>query len=225
VLSRARHEVRALAPEVTVYDLFRLEDPREVLVDVSETASMIVLGSRGRGHMRSLLLGSTAVAVVGHARCPVIVHRPTNPSPARNGIAVGADATEDSLPVLEFAHQQASMRGLPLTVVHSFWYFQQPSNDEENVAAPTSAIVQQQLTLSESLAGFAEKYPDVIVHTEIDQGMPERFLLRLADRMNMLIVGAHHGSRAQHFMFGAVSVWLVDHATCPVAVVPLPTAR
>jgi nucleotide-binding universal stress UspA family protein len=82
--------------------------------------------------------------------------------------------------------------------------------------------VQQQLTLSESLAGFADKYPDVIVHTEIDQGMPERFLLRLADRMNMLIVGAHRGSRAPQFMFGAVSVWLVEHATCPVAVVPLP---
>jgi nucleotide-binding universal stress UspA family protein len=39
--------------------------------------------------------------------------------------------------------------------------------------------------------------------------------------MNLLVVGAHHGSRAEQFMFGSVSVWLVEHATCPVAVIPL----
>ena len=225
MLDRARQAVRRLAPEVTVHDLFRLDDPREALVEVSETASMIVLGSRGRGHMQSLLLGSTAVAVVRHARCPVVVHRPTNPSPLRNGIAVGADATEDSLPVLEFAFRQASMRGLPLTVVHSFWYFQQPSTVDEVLSDPAAASVLQRLALSESLAGFAEKYPDVAVHAELDQGMPERHLLRLADEMDLLVVGAHHVSRAQQFMFGSVSVWLVEHASCPVAVVPLSAHR
>jgi nucleotide-binding universal stress UspA family protein len=206
---------------VTVYDEFWLEDPREALVEISGTASLIVLGSRGRGHLKSVLLGSTAVAVVRHARCPVIVYRPTDPAAVRNGVAVGADATEDSLPVLDFAYRLASLRNLPLTVVHSFWYFQQPSTVEEVLADPASAMSHQQLALSESLAGFAEKYPDVTVHTEIDQGMPERFLLRLTDEMNLLVVGAHHGSRAQQFMFGSVSVWLVEHATCPVAVVPL----
>ena len=225
VLDRARQAVQRLSPEVTVNDLFRRNDPREALVDVSETASMIVLGSRGRGHLQSLLLGSTAVAVVRHARCPVVVHRPTNPSPLRNGIAVGADATEHSLPVLDFAFRQASMRGLPLTVVHSFWYFQQPSTVDEVLSDPAAASGLQRLALSESLAGFAEKYPDVAVHAALDQGMPERHLLRLADEMDLLVVGAHHVSRAQQFMFGSVSVWLVEHASCPVAIVPLSVDR
>jgi nucleotide-binding universal stress UspA family protein len=221
VLDRAREEVRRSGPDVTVFDECRVEDVREALVDLSGSASMIVLGSRGRGHFKSLLLGSTAVALVRHARCPVIIHRPTAPSPTRNGIAVGADATEDSLPVLEFAFREASLRQLPLTVVHSFWYFQQPSTVEDVFADPVTARSQQQLALAESLAGFAEKYPDVTVHTELGQGMPERCLLRLADQMNLLVVGAHHGTRAEQFMFGSVSVWLVEHATCPVAVIPL----
>ena len=55
----------------------------------------------------------------------------------------------------------------------------------------------------------------------VEQGMPERRLMALADEMNLLVVGQHHGSRAAQFMFGSVSVWLVEHATCPVAVVPL----
>ena len=227
VIDRARLEVRLLAPEVTIHDVFRLDDPRDALIEASETASMIVLGSRGRGHLKSLLMGSTAVAVVRHARCPVIVHRPSNPSHLRSGIAVGADATEDSLPVLDFAFRQASVRKLPLTVVHSFWYFQQPSTVDEVRKDPGAARATQELALAESCAGFAEKYPDVRVHTDLEAGMPERLLLRLADEMALLIVGAHHASRAQQFMFDAVSVWLVEHAACPVAVVPLlsdPTA-
>lgn len=223
VLRRARDEVSRRAPEVTVYDLFRLDDPREVLVDLSDTAAMIVLGSRGRGHLKSLLLGSTAVTVVRQARCPVVVHRPTKVESERHGIAVGADATEGSLPVLEFAYREASLRHLPLTVVHSFWYFQQPPAVAGVLDDPAAAMAQQRLALAESLAGFAEKYPDVTVHSEIDRGMPERCLLRLADRMNLLIVGIHHGSRAEQFMFGSVSVWLVEHASCPVSVVPLST--
>ena len=39
----------------------------------------------------------------------------------RNGIVVGADASEDSRAVLEFAYRQASLRSLPLTVLHCFW--------------------------------------------------------------------------------------------------------
>ncbi len=221
VLDRARQEVQRLAPGVTVYDECRVQDPREALVELSEAASMLVLGSRGRGPIESLLLGSTAVAVVRHARCPVIVHRPMPTSATRGGIAVGADATEDSLPVLEFAYRQAAFRRVPLTVVHSFWYFQQPSAVADvlgDAVAPTS---QQRVALAESMAGFAEKYPDVTVHTQMDQGMPERYLLRLADEMDMLVVGAHQGNRAEQFMFGSVSVWLVEHANCPVAVIPL----
>ena len=61
------------------------------------------------------------------------------------------------------------------------------------------------------------------VHVKIDEGMPERCLLRLADKMQLLIVGSHHVSRSQQFMFDSVSVWLVEHASCPVAVVPLST--
>ena len=90
-------------------------------------------------------------------------------------------------------------------MVHSFWYFQQPSTVDEVLADPATAMSQQRLALAESLAGFGEKYPDVSVHTEIDQGMPERYLLRLADEMDMLVVGAHHGTRAEQFMFGSVS--------------------
>ena len=50
-------------------------DPAERLVDLAdeENAAMIVVGSRGRGAFKSALLGSVSRAVIGLARCPVVV--------------------------------------------------------------------------------------------------------------------------------------------------------
>ncbi|GEO94561.1 universal stress protein [Kocuria turfanensis] len=47
--------------------------PSKVLVRESEDASMLVVGRRGHGGFRGLLLGSVSAACVSHASCPVLV--------------------------------------------------------------------------------------------------------------------------------------------------------
>lgn len=47
--------------------------PSKVLVRESEDATMLVVGRRGHGGFRGLLLGSVSAACVAHARCPVLV--------------------------------------------------------------------------------------------------------------------------------------------------------
>jgi nucleotide-binding universal stress UspA family protein len=43
------------------------------LIEKSRGAGMLVLGSRGRGGFRGLLLGSVSAACAQHARCPVLI--------------------------------------------------------------------------------------------------------------------------------------------------------
>ncbi len=49
--------------------------PADVLVDESANAALVVVGSRGRGGIRGVLLGSVSQHVVQHSRCPVVIVR------------------------------------------------------------------------------------------------------------------------------------------------------
>ena len=67
-------------PEVTVERVVVRDRPRHQLLEWSGRAQLVVVGSRGRGGFKGLLLGSTGQALIHHAQCPVMIVRP---GPAR----------------------------------------------------------------------------------------------------------------------------------------------
>lgn len=48
----------------------------EALVEASREADLVVVGTHGRGPVRSFLLGSVSQSVIRHAQCPVVVMPP-----------------------------------------------------------------------------------------------------------------------------------------------------
>ncbi len=75
---RQLEEVRRARPELGVVPVTIeavIGAPGPVLVDAAQGAEMLVLGHRGRGAMRSALLGSVGLHCVLHATCPVTIVR------------------------------------------------------------------------------------------------------------------------------------------------------
>ena len=76
------------------------------------------------------------------------------------------------------------------------------------------------LMVAEAIAGLCEDYPEVSVRTELARGLAADALVRMGERADLLVVGSHHGGVATSILLGSVATDVVEHAHCPVAVVP-----
>lgn len=213
---------------VDVYPVVTESDPRDMLLELAEDASMLVLGSRGHGPMARLFLGSVSLAVTQHAACPVAVVRGGPEAPGAqhgdreptSGVLVGVDGTDRSSAALEFAYRLSSVRSLELTVLHAYW-------DEQATRYPslagTTAVADaedEHLLIGEVVAGMAEKFPDVTVHLDVVHDLPRAALMRAARNADVVVVGAHPTTSLYDLLTDEVSRQLVGRAPCPVVVVP-----
>lgn len=63
-------------PDVQVEQRLRQGRPAKALAEASQGAALVVVGSRGHGGFKSMLLGSTSRSLLHHATCPVLIVRP-----------------------------------------------------------------------------------------------------------------------------------------------------
>ena len=221
LLRQAHEQVHRVAPGVEVDEQLEVATARDLLLDVAEDAHLIVLGSRGRGPLLTHLFGSVGVGVVRRARCPVVVHRPGHPGRVRDGVVVAVDATEDAVPVLEFAFRQASLRRLPLRVVH---YVMDPRSalrrcpDGRRPRPADCSRTSSRSPRRWPAWGAVPRRADDGPH---HSGLAEHDIVTAASRADLLVVGTHQRPAADRLLVGSVSTAVLEHATCPVAVVPV----
>jgi nucleotide-binding universal stress UspA family protein len=87
----------------------------------SEHADLLVVGSRGRGAMRSALLGSVALHCTTHGRCPIVVVHPMSAVEPSPRVVVGVDGSAGSRAALVAALQEARRTGAEVEVVAAYF--------------------------------------------------------------------------------------------------------
>jgi nucleotide-binding universal stress UspA family protein len=220
IVAEATELADQVAPGLTIRGVSVPGQPRHALPELSARAHLLVLGSRGRGAVRSRLLGSVSAHVAKVAQCPVVVVRPGALDDIHRGVVVAADATAESTPVVEFAYQQASLHGVPLTVLHCLYDVPVTVAGRAGGAIrATPDASERARRLAESVAGLAEKYPDVDARQDMARGTVEQTLSAFSHSWNLVVVGRHpvHGL---DWLTGSTAVDVMEHTHSPIAVVP-----
>jgi nucleotide-binding universal stress UspA family protein len=191
--------------------------PAHQLVRRASGARLLVVGSRGRGGVRSTLLGSVALHCAASAPCPVVVVHPAQPAPAPR-VVVGLDETDVSRAALARAVEEAGRLGAAVeavVVASPFTYW------SDAVAIPKiddqvqSAQRRGQHVVEQVLGDRHGIRIDVVG----DLGSPGDVLVRQAEGASLLVVGSRSHSRTTGMLLGSVALHSVVHAPCPVMVV------
>jgi nucleotide-binding universal stress UspA family protein len=221
-LRQAADAAAATAPEIEIDTELITSAAAPLLITESARARLIVVGSRGLGGFTGLVLGSTAVTLAAHGHCPVAVVRVRGeePTPAHGPVVLGVDGTESGEAAIGFAFDAASVRGAELVAVHAWSDVSVPASF---VPAPPTfdwPVMEgdERRLLAQRLAGWQEKYPDVLVRQVITEGRPAHSLLTAADGAQLVVVGSRGRGGLRGLVLGSTSQALLHHAPCPVVV-------
>ncbi len=189
------------------------------LADASKDARMVVVGCRGRGALARGVLGSVSNGLLHHAHCPVaVIHDedPLMPRPSKAPVVVGVDGSPASERAVALAFEEASLRGVDLVAVHAWsdtGVFEFPGADWSTLQA------MGEQTLGERLAGWQERYPDVLVRRIVVADKPAHQLVEQAESAQLLVVGSRGRGGVAGMLLGSVSTAVVNAARMPVLVV------
>jgi nucleotide-binding universal stress UspA family protein len=182
------------------------------LVAACDEGDLLVVGTRGRGPLAGLLLGSVSRACLHHAPCSVV----TCPAGARpvghRRVLVEVDASDASRAAIEIAAHEASLRGAALHAVHAVHW---DHLGAELVVPDTAQLVSWGKRLLErelACAGVSAR-PVVI------PGHPGDVLVRHSWHADLLVVGATGQNPLIGFRLESTSDYCAQHARCPVMVV------
>lgn len=203
----------AVAREVTV----GLVVP--ALLRAAESAALLALGSRGLGGFRGLLLGSVTRACLQRATCPVVVVREARAHTDEvRRVVVGVDGSADAKTALAWAADAAALHDASVEIV-SAWSF--PSTVYERFAAVPIDTRPFEEVAHHAIENAVAATPGLgDVTRTVRFGSPAAAILDAAHDADVVVVGSRGLGTFTGWVLGSVSQQVVEHAPCPVVVLP-----
>ncbi|OLZ69002.1 universal stress protein [Streptomyces sp. IMTB 2501] len=213
-------------PEVKVSGRAVPEDAVSALLRAGPDAFALVTGSRGRGEVAGMLLGSVSLSVAARAVCPVIVIRGAEPNcqGSFGQVVVGVGDPTGGAGAVRFAVREAEVRGCALTAVRAWRNPVQEPVDHMLIADDAARLREERAStaLEEALRETVGEHPRVDVRRRPLEGPAHRVLLEASAEADLIVVGAQRRHGRFGLQLGRVAHALLHHSQCPVAVVPQP---
>lgn len=218
-LERARARHPALSIDVRVLSGPEVPELRRL----SEQAQLVVIGARGHAGRRRI--GSVSGHLAAQGRCPIAVVRSQDAESRRAGapVVVGVDGSASSLAAAHTAAGEASLRGVPLSVVHARPSIANP-NGRGMPALPPLADSRVDATdpthraAQDMVAVLRSAHPGQEVRLRLVDDDPVHALVEASRDAQLLVVGSRGLGAFRGMLLGAVSNEVVRDAESTVLV-------
>ncbi len=186
------------------------------LVEASMSASLLVVGARGLGGFKELLLGSVSQRCLHEAACPVAIVRTTGAEEfqAHGRIVAGVDGSTDGQAALRWAAQEAVHRAAVLRVVHAA----QPAFVDVPLPDSVRAV---DVIHKEANAVLEQSIARAVLPASVDlevvpaTGSPAKALLDACTDADLIVLGRAGRTLLRGRVLGSVATQVSHHARIP----------
>jgi nucleotide-binding universal stress UspA family protein len=193
--------------------------PGPALVEAAEGASLLVVGTRGRGAIASRLLGSVSLHCVHHAPVPVAVIPPDAPIDPFARVVVGVDGSKSSIEALRWALEHTT-KNTHIEAIHAWEIGANTVAEVERIAVEhLQSMAVDLVTDAVTAARSQATQPDREIEVIARRGDARAVMRAASSDADLLVVGdrGHHG--LAHLLLGSVATTLVHDPTTPTVVV------
>ncbi|MFY1679779.1 MULTISPECIES: universal stress protein [unclassified Streptomyces] len=224
-LAAAERRARVAAPGVATVGETVAGEARAVLESESREAALTVTGTRGRNAVAGLLLGSTTLRLATRGSGPLLVVRDEGEEGEPDGtVLLAVDGSPEGRAAVEFAFDEASLRGADLVAAH-VWntrtsrVYDGPADPPFVTYDEARLRDEEERVLERALAAPARRHPDVAPRSRLLRGRVRTTLVEESAAAGLVVVGTRGRGGLAGLVLGSVGQALLRHAHCPVAIV------
>lgn len=231
-------------PSDKVYTYAVNGDPSAVLVELSQSCDLIVIGNRGKGGLAERILGTSSSIVPAKSSCPVVVvpyctddGSNVHLNSTIKNVIVASDETAWGKRAVELAADLADGWSAKLRVVSAIPNENDFKNDPDSQALIVSEFKDE---LDNRLNVIRELHPDTVINGEVKPGSLLKTMLKYSQgrtgeinspsvventdipehSADIIVVGSRGAGGLTGLILGSMSQGLIQHSNIPVYVVP-----
>ena len=217
------YQARSAIPEdfPSVQEIHQIGSPAQVILETAQSAhsDLIILGARGLGPVKELVLGSASHRIVLHAPCSVLV---MNSGLAKvEKILLPVEGEQDAEIALKFLAMRPFRRPMEIEVM-TVW--PQPQVPWPLTLGQTKLLEERALEHAQERLDRVTKQVEALNYqysTSVGLGNPAYAILEQAQatQPDLILMSSHGRKGLSRFLIGSISHAVLHRAHCPVLIV------